>query len=390
MNKSAWVNDTQTISHVCDYMCDDVNFSSVAHYLFTFFQRRKSEDSIAVVAGALDFGETLFAVGTWEEKDLINRDGRTQLSTKVFFASFDQRSESAAGESACTALVAVIADWLHKHPTLVPSKAEFDMLIQEGSAEWRKLCTVEALKDRFADKHFDLDTVIEAGVRPLSVVPEKSFVGFFVPEGVSESLDFLQDAMSFDSIWEEVERAGPAVYIVSWNDHFFVLKLEEDRCYIIDTLGERLQEGGEQAYILQFDAQTSLGPAPTPKPEDSKVASQPETKIVSQPETTAAEVSDSLALVRVGTDSDSTPPASDVVASSSETAMELVVSTEKVQNGGKATCCQFIKEFFAALPLRELQSDIKKGLLGKVPLHQRLQIEFHYTASRPCTELVPV
>lgn len=344
--------------------------------------RQKSEDSVAAVAGALDFGETLFAVGTWEEKDLISRDGRTQLSTNVFFASFDQRSESAAGESACTALVAVIADWLHKHPTLVPSKAEFDMLIREGSAEWRNLCTVEAFKDRFADKHFDLETVIEAAVRPLSVVPEKSFVGFFVPEGVSESLDFLQDAMSFDSIWEEVERAGPAVYIVSWNDHFFVLKLEEDRCYIIDTLGERLQEGGEQAYILQFDAQTSLGPAPIPKAEDSKIAIQPETA--------AAEVSDSLALVKVGTDSDPTPPASDAAATSSETPMELVVSTEKVHNGGKATCCQFIKEFFAALPLRELQSDIKKGLLGKVPLHQRLQIEFHYTTSRPCTQLVPV
>ena len=344
------------------------------------FQRRKSEDSIALVAEALDFGETLFAVGTWEEKDIISRDGRTQLSTKVFFASFDQRSESAAGESACTALVAVIADWLHKHPTLVPSKAEFDMLIREGSAEWRNLCTVEAFKDRFADKHFDLETVIEARVRPLVVVPEKSFVGFFVPEGVTESLDFLQDAMSFDSIWEEVERAGQAVYIVSWNDHFFVLKLEEDRCYIIDTLGERLQEGGEQAYILKFDPQTSLGPAPTPKPEDSKIASQTET--------TAAEVgiSDSLALVKVGTDTDSTP-ASDAVAPG-ETPMELVVLTEKVRNGGKTTCCQFIKEFFAALPLRELQSDIKKGLLGKVPLHQRLQIEFHYTASRPCTELV--
>lgn len=198
---------------------------------------------------------------------------------------------------------------------------------------------------------------------------------------MSESLDFLQDAMSFDSIWEEVERAGPAVYIVSWNDHFFVLKLEEDRCYIIDTLGERLQEGGEQAYILQFDAQTSLGPAPIPKAEDSKIAIQPETA--------AAEVSDSLALVKVGTDSDPTP-ASDAAATSSETPMELVVSTEKVHNGGKATCCQFIKEFFAALPLRELQSDIKKGLLGKVPLHQRLQIEFHYTTSWPCTQLVPV
>ena len=43
------------------------------------------------------FGETLFAVGTWEEKDIISRDGRTQLSAKVFFASFDilSRAEQA-------------------------------------------------------------------------------------------------------------------------------------------------------------------------------------------------------------------------------------------------------------------------------------------------------
>lgn len=46
--------------------------------------------------------------------------------------------------------------------------------------------------------------------------------------------------MLFDSIWEEVERVGLVVYIVSWNDYFFVLKLEEDRCYIIDIFGERL------------------------------------------------------------------------------------------------------------------------------------------------------
>lgn len=356
------------------------NFSDVVDSVY-FIQRRDGGGNIALVAGALDFGGTLFTVGTWEQKNLISRDGQTQLSTKLFFASFDQRSESAAGESACTALVAVIADWLHMHPTLVPGRAEFDMLIREGSAEWRNLCTVDAFKDRFPDKHFDLDTVIEAAVRSLSVVPEKSFVGFFVPDGVSESLDFLHDAMSFDSIWEEVERAGPAVYIVSWNDHFFVLKMEEDRCYIIDTLGERLQEGGEQAYILQFDAQTILVPAPTSKPEDSKIASQPE-----------AAASDVLALasVEVGTAINLGPLASGDASSINGTPMELVSPTDEVQDGGKASCCQFIKEFFAALPLRELKSDIKKGLLGKVPLHQRLQIEFHFTVSRPRTEVVPV
>ena len=341
-------------------------------------QRRKSEDALALVPGALDFGEELFTVGTWEQKEYISRDKLTKLSTKVFFASFDQRSESAAGESACTALVAVIADWLYKNPTLMPSKAEFDMLIRDGSAEWRKLCTEETFKDRFPDKHFDLETVIEAKVRQLCVVPEKSFVGFFIPEGVSESCDFLQEAMSFDSIWEEVERAGPAVYIVSWNDHFFVLKVEANGCYIIDTLGERLYEGCSQAYILQFDAETSLGPAP---PIDLEPA------ISSQPETSASVVLESLALVKVA-ENEQTTQAGDGVCTS-EICTDIVLTNDVGPSGG-SSCCEFIKEFFAALPLRELQSDIKRGLLGKVPLHQRLQIEFHYTNSRSCTDLVVV
>jgi hypothetical protein len=59
---------------------------------------------------------------------------------------------------------------------------------------------------------------------------------------------------------------------------------------------------------------------------------------------------------------------------------EVVLPTDLTYIG-RSACCQFVKEFFAALPLRELQIDIEKGLLGKVPLHQRLQIEFHFTKS---------
>ncbi|GBG88966.1 hypothetical protein CBR_g48576 [Chara braunii] len=200
-------------------------------------------------------GTELFdPVGEWETKLLASRDGHSKIQGRVFFASFDQRSESAAGESACTALVVVVADWLHKHPDRMPSRLEFDTLIREGSAEWRKLCEVEAYRARFPDRHFDLETIVSANVRPVRVVPEKSFVGFFRPEGTGESYDFLEGAMSFDDIWEEVEKAGPAIYIVSWNDHFFVLKVESSsKCYIIDTLGERLYEGCTCAYMLQFD-----------------------------------------------------------------------------------------------------------------------------------------
>jgi hypothetical protein len=338
--------------------------------MFCVLQRQKSEHkSLAVVAGLLDFGEELFTVGSWERKDFVSRDGQTKLSAEVFFASLDQRSESAAGESACTALVAVIADWLHKHPTLMPSKAEFDMLIRDGSAEWRNMCSVEAYKGRFPDQHFDLDTVIEAAIRPLSVVSEKSFIGFFQPEGVSNSCNFLQDAMSFDSIWEEVERAGPAIYIVSWNDHFFVLKVEDEGCYIIDTLGERLSEGSSQAYILRFDAETSLHRSPV---MESLPPAEPQSKV-------EAVSPESLPIVEVCKEGDE--KTSECEAAPLDGISSEVVLPTDLTYIGRSACCQFVKEFFAALPLRELQIDIEKGLLGKVPLHQRLQIEFHFTKS---------
>ena len=130
------------------------------------------------------FGDDQFTIGSWESKELVSRDGQMKLSTQVFFGSIDQRSERAAGESACTALVAVLADWLHTNPNSMPVKSQFDMLIREGSQEWRKLCDVDDYKERFPDGHFDLDTILQAKVHSLSVIPEKSFVGFFRPEGL--------------------------------------------------------------------------------------------------------------------------------------------------------------------------------------------------------------
>nr|GEZ87039.1 hypothetical protein [Tanacetum cinerariifolium] len=213
-----------------------------------------------------EFGDDSFAVGNWEQKDIISRDGSMKLQTQVFFASIDQRSEQAAGESACTALVAVIADWFQNNRVLMPIKSQLDSLIREGSAEWRRLCDNETYMTRFPDKHFDLETVLEANLRPLSVIPGKSFVSFFRPDEVNEgSFDFLNGAMSFDNMWDEIRRESeacsdnePRVYIVSWNDHFFVLKVDSDAYYIIDTLGERLFEGCDQAYILKFDRDSSI------------------------------------------------------------------------------------------------------------------------------------
>ncbi|OEL36714.1 hypothetical protein BAE44_0002267, partial [Dichanthelium oligosanthes] len=44
--------------------------------------------------------------GSWETREFTSRDAETKLRTPVFFASIDQRDDSAGGESACTALVA--------------------------------------------------------------------------------------------------------------------------------------------------------------------------------------------------------------------------------------------------------------------------------------------
>ncbi|CAA6666127.1 unnamed protein product [Spirodela intermedia] len=179
--------------------------------------------------GSSDRSQTLrelpnFLPQGWEEKELISREGKTKLSTGTFFASIDQRDDSAGGESACAVLAVVIADKLQR------------------LSEWRKLCEAEPYASRFSDKHFDLETVMEANLRPVAVSPENSFVGFFLPE-------------SFDEIAAAAEEGGAAaakVYIVSWNDHFFLLKAEAEAFYVRHSR-ERLSEGCDKAYVLKFD-----------------------------------------------------------------------------------------------------------------------------------------
>ncbi|CAK9165611.1 unnamed protein product [Ilex paraguariensis] len=331
----------------------------------TFGRCKTDEASITNRSSVSEFGDDSFAVGSWEQKEVISRDGHMKLQAQVFFASIDQRSERAAGESACTALVAVIADWFQSNCDERPIKSQLDSLIREGSLEWRNLCENDAYRERFPDKHFDLDTVLQAKIRPLVVVPEKSFVGFFHPEGLEEvAFDFLQGAMSFDSIWDEISQISsescsngePLVYIVSWNDHFFVLKVERDAYYIIDTLGERLYEGCNQAYILKFDKDTTIQRLPN------------ETQ--SSDERLASDVIQS----------------SDRKESSSEGT--VIIKSNESGNGegedsvvcrGRESCKEYIKRFLAAIPVRELQVDLKKGLMASALLHHRLQIEFHYT-----------
>ncbi|CAL5361103.1 unnamed protein product [Camellia sinensis] len=267
--------------------------------------------------------------GHWEEKELVSRDGQAKLKANVFFASFDQCNDKAAGESACTALAAVIAVWLQSNQDNTPTRAQFDRLIVEGSSEWRKLCDNQDLINQFASKHFDIETVLQARLCPISVLHEKSFIGFFGPE----KFETLKGVMSFDQIWDEVKRNAeggndmPRIYIVSWNDHFFVLKVDINAYYIIDTFGERLFEGCNQAYILRFDDSALM---------HGKVEKE-------------------------GVTSDQ--------------------ASEDEICSGKECCREFMKRFLTAIPLRELESEEKKEPVSYLALHQRLQIEFNFTTS---------
>ncbi|KAE8725147.1 pentatricopeptide repeat-containing family protein [Hibiscus syriacus] len=355
---------------------------------------KTDEDSSVNRSSVSEFGDDSFAIGSWEQKEVVSRDGHMKLQAQVFFASIDQRSERAAGESACTALVAVIADWFQNNRDLMPIKSQFDSLIRDGSLEWRNLCENETYRERFPDKHFDLETVLQAKIRPLTVVPGKSFIGFFHPEGMNKGrFDFLHGAMSFDNIWDEISRASeeclnngePQVYIVSWNDHFFILKVEPEAYYIIDTLGERLYEGCDQAYILKFDSSTVIHKlANTAQSADDKPTG--DEKIA----TAATKLKISPVQQQVNRKEDSS--VAGYVATKPEESVKSK-DVEEVVCRGKESCKEYIKSFLAAIPIRELQADIKKGLMASTPLHHRLQIEFHYTEffqPRPETSATPM
>uniref|UniRef100_A0ACD5X6N7 Uncharacterized protein n=1 Tax=Avena sativa TaxID=4498 RepID=A0ACD5X6N7_AVESA len=345
---------------------DDIDFDRRLLTPSSGSERSRSEDG-SVNGMMSEFGDDHFVVGNWESKEVLSRDGHMKLSSQVFFASIDQRSERAAGASACTALVAVIADWFQANQDLMPIQSQFDNLIREGSLEWRNLCENKTYRELFPDKHFDLETVLHAKIRPLTVSPSKSFVGFFLPEAEGADdmggFDFLNGAMSFDNIWDEIKQAAefssnenPSLYVVSWNDHFFLLKVERDAYYIIDTLGERFYEGCSQAYILKFDNTTMIHKVSGEKKTSSPDSSGP--------------LKDSSGSSSSGQDSED------------DTEEGILVSK------GKESCKEYIKSFLAAIPIRELQGDIKRGLMASTPLHHRLQIEFHYTQPSPPVEAV--
>ncbi|KAL7163916.1 hypothetical protein ACSBR2_039932 [Camellia fascicularis] len=137
--------------------------------------------------------------------------------------------------------------------------------------------------------------------------------------------------MCFYQIWDEIKKNAegdndmPRIYIVSWNDHFFMLKVDVNAYYVINTFVERLFKGCNQAYILMFD--------------DS-------------------------ALMRENVEKEGV---------SSDQASENEICS------GKKCCKEFMKRFLAAIPLRELELEEKKEPVSYFALHLRLQIEFNFT-----------
>ncbi|WOK93865.1 hypothetical protein Cni_G02566 [Canna indica] len=326
--------DTSTVnssqSHITSYSnsgrSSPDSDSSSKHWLLCR-KRSKISDSfqdlkVEETESVLESDRNDDPIGSWRREEFISRDKQTKLKIETFFASIDQRDPSAGGESACTAIVAVIANALHKNELSSPTKSKFDELIREGSSEWQNLCSIQSYINRFPDKHFDLETILEAKKWPISVLPDKSFIGFFQPE----SFKSLCGAMSFNDVWHEITRdlgGEIKIYIVSWNDHFFILKLDADAYYIMDTLGERLYEGCNKAYMLRFDDSTEMYRL---REEEKGV----------------------------------------------EDCQELICR-------GKECCREFINRFLAAIPLQEELELEKKGVEANTALHQRLQIELHLT-----------
>ncbi|KAI7990237.1 hypothetical protein LOK49_LG12G02058 [Camellia lanceoleosa] len=148
-----------------------------------------------------------------------------------------------------------------------------------------------------------------------------------------DKLDRLEIARLYNEIWDEIKKNAksdndvPRIYIISWNDHFFVLKVDVNAYYIIDTFGEWLFERCNQAYILRFDDSVLMR---------GKVKKE---------------------------------------GISSDQASEDEICS------GKECCREFMKRFLAAIPLRELELEEKKEPVSYFALHQQLQIEFNFTTS---------
>ncbi|KAJ3684041.1 hypothetical protein LUZ61_013205 [Rhynchospora tenuis] len=347
-----------------------------------------------------------FEIGNWERKSVLSRDGELELMTDVFLATIDQRSEKASGGSACTVLAVVIADWLHRNPGVLPLRCQLDQLVREGSLIWRELCQDENHRERFSDQHFDLETVLKEGISPLTEVVDLSYVGFLGMDELNEGAEYLQGAMSFDSIWDQILQDGLKmeyqVYICSWNDHFFVVKIERDAIYLIDTFGERLFEGCNQAYILRFDKNSvilrdkigstdmdgegSVGSSDELKEGNCSAQENGSDRAATSEETEVhcnlANEVDCTKELTAAKEINSEEKSSSNKGIERDQEEKKEASCKEVISEGIDSCREYIKGFLASLPVRQLQMEMRLGSIREHTIHRRLQIEFHYVA--PC------
>jgi hypothetical protein len=203
--------------------------------------------------------------GQWHAIELHDEARATVVPADVHFGTLDQRG--AGGPGACSVLAVRVASWLLANTGRTPTGAQLDELMHDGVAAWKLLCEDEGNRARFPDLHLDLETALAAqeASPAVCVCRERSFVGFLQPKGLQPGdcpvLDsMMEGVMPLETIWKELRAVGPAVFLVSWNDHFFTLQTHANGdCLLIDSLGERLHAGCQRAYMLRFAAQQPGG-----------------------------------------------------------------------------------------------------------------------------------
>lgn len=83
--------------------------------------------------------------------------------------------------------------------------------------------------------------------------------------------ELLKGSLGVEDLWSEMAGLAPAVFVVAWHDHFFTLALRASGgAAVVDSLGSRLHDGNDSAYVIDFPA-GSDEPRPYARPSSSPV-----------------------------------------------------------------------------------------------------------------------
>ena len=75
------------------------------------------------------------------------------------------------------------------------------------------------------------------------------------PDLLSSLRGLLQGSLGVEDLWREMAGLAPAVFVVAWHDHFFALALRASGgAAVLDSLGSRLHDGNDSAYVIDFPA----------------------------------------------------------------------------------------------------------------------------------------